>query len=139
MTLTPTQQMNRLGNPIYQLHLYANGQLVGVYSAVTGTANTQDKNRHQGGSKAPLPNGRYRVASSPIPGTEPEVGSLFLPIEPEFATGRTALGIHYDPSFEQSNGEDGTQGCIALTDQNQLEQVLFYVQSYHPQYLEVKI
>ena len=48
-------------------------------------------------------------------GTHPEVGGRFLPIEPLFPTGRYALGIHYDPSFQKTNGEDGTVGCIALT------------------------
>ncbi|ACK67986.1 hypothetical protein PCC8801_4049 [Rippkaea orientalis PCC 8801] len=139
MTLTATEKTNQLGNPIYHLQLYAKGQLIGVYPTVTGKAKTQGKNRHQAGSKAPLPNGRYSVASTPVAGTDPEVGQLFLPIEPQFATGRTALGIHYDPSFEKSNGEDGTEGCIALTDESQLQQVLLYVQTYQPEYLEVNL
>lgn len=139
MTLAPTATTNALGNPIYELRLYGNGQLLGTYATVTGKANTQNKNRHQEGSEAPLPDGQYTVASSTVLGTEPEVGERFLPIQPLFSTGRSALGIHYDPSFGKQNGEDGTQGCIALTHKQDLNQVLDYVDRYQPQYLEVKI
>jgi hypothetical protein len=139
MTLTPTNTTNAVGNPIYELRLYGNGQLIAVYPTVTGKATTQSKNRHQEGTEAPLPDGKYSVASGAIPGTDPEVGELFLPIEPLFSTGRTALGIHYDPSFQKSNGEDGTQGCIALTQKQDLDEVLYYVNIYQPQYIEVKL
>ncbi|GBF81541.1 hypothetical protein AsFPU1_2955 [Aphanothece sacrum FPU1] len=139
MTLAPTSTTNKLGNPIYKLSLYANGQLLAAYPIVTGQATTQSKNRHQEGSQAPLPDGKYRIASGVVPGNEPEVGEQFLPITPLFSTGRSALGIHYDPSFEKSNGEDGTHGCIGLTNKQDFAQVLSYVNSYQPQYLEVKI
>ena len=115
MTLTPTGLTNKLGNPLYQLSLYGNGQLIEAYMTVTGRAYTQNYNRHQAGTEAPLPEGKYRVAREPVPGTIPEVGDRFLPIQPLFRTGRSALGIHYDPSFEKRNGEDGTSGCVALT------------------------
>ncbi|CCI05967.1 hypothetical protein MICAD_1440022 [Microcystis aeruginosa PCC 7941] len=46
---------------------------------------------------------------------------------------------HYDPSFEKPNGEDGTSWCIALTNRADLDQVLNYVRTYRPQYLEVNI
>ncbi len=139
MTLTPTRTVNALGNPIYELRLYANNQLRGVYTAVTGRAYTQTRNRHVAGTQAPLPDGRYTVNRLPIPGTNPEVGGRFLPIQPMFQTGRSALGIHFDPSFEKSRTEDGTEGCIALTNKHDLEQVLNYVRTYQPQYLEVNI
>ncbi|MEA5534194.1 L,D-transpeptidase [Crocosphaera sp. XPORK-15E] len=139
MTLTPTNTSNALGNPIYELRLYAKGQLIGNYATVTGQATTQQKNRHQEGTEAPLPDGKYAVANTAVAGTEPEVGELFLPIQPLFSTGRTALGIHYDPSFQKTNGEDGTHGCIALTQKQDLEQVLHYIYTYQPQYLEVTI
>ena len=139
MTLTPTNTRNSMGNPIYELRLYSNGQLMATYETVTGRANTQNRNRHQAGTEAPLPDGQYQVASAVVPGTHPEVGGRFLPIEPLFSTGRSALGIHYDPSFQKANGEDGTQGCIALTNKQDLDQVLQYVYTYQPQYLEVEL
>ncbi|AKG21010.1 L,D-transpeptidase [Calothrix sp. 336/3] len=139
MTLSPTKCTNAVGNPLYKLSLYANGQLVGTYLTVSGRADTQSKNRHRGGTKAPLPDGKYTVAKGITAGVEPEVGDRFLAIHPTFRTGRSALGIHYDPSFEKKNGEDGTSGCIGLRNKQELDQVLNYVRQYHPQYLQVKI
>jgi hypothetical protein len=139
MLLTPTGMTNAQNNPLYQLSFYANGQLIRAYAAVTGRAYTQTRNRQQAGTQAPLPNGRYRVFKSTIPGTTSEVGGRFLPIQPLFRTGRSGLGIHYDPSFGQGNGEDGTEGCIALTNQWELDELLNYVRIYQPEYLEVNI
>ncbi|WP_375453021.1 hypothetical protein [uncultured Nostoc sp.] len=43
MTLTPTGEANSLGNPLYELNLFANGQLIGKYISVSGRAYTQTK------------------------------------------------------------------------------------------------
>lgn len=139
ITLEPTGKKNLLGNPLYQLSLYANGQLVSNYTAVSGRAYTQNRNRNIAGTQAPLPDGNYRVAKASIPGTISEAGKRFLPIQPLFWTGRSTLGIHYDPSFEKKNGEDGTSGCIALTNKKDLDQVLNFVRTYQPKYLKVNI
>ena len=137
--LAPTDTVNGLENPLYQLQLYANGKLLASYKVVTGRAYTQNRNRHISGTEAPLPDGKYKLFYTTIAGTHPEVGGRFLPIQPLFQTGRSALGIHYDPSFEKRNGEDGTTGCIALTNKSEFEQVLNYIRTYRPQYLEVDI
>jgi hypothetical protein len=139
MTLTPTENKNKLDNPLYKLDLCVNGKSVGTYKVVTGRSKTQNRDRNKAGTEAPLPDGSYRVASSTIPGTHPEVGGRFLPIQPLFSTGRSALGIHYDPSFEKNNGEDGTSGCIALTKKSDFDEVLEYIRTYQLQYLEVSI
>ncbi|MGF1480061.1 MAG: L,D-transpeptidase [Cyanophyceae cyanobacterium] len=139
ITLTKTGNTNAQGNPLYLISLYANGQRAAAFESVTGRSHTQDNNRHVAGTEAPLPNGRYTVASSTVPGTHPEVGDRFLPIYPQFQTGRSALGIHYDPSFDMSNGKDGTSGCIALTNRQDLDHVLSFIRTYQPQYLEVNI
>lgn len=139
ITLEPTGRTNALGNPLYQLRLYANGQPIGTYPAVSGRASTQNRNRNRAGTEAPLPDGNYKVSKTSIPGTIAEAGERFLPIQPLFQTGRSALGIHYDPSFEKANGEDGTSGCVALTNKRDLNQVLNYVRTYQPKYLKVNI
>ena len=139
LTLEPTGRTNTLGNPLYQLRLYADGQLIGAYTTVSGRANTQNRNRNTAGTEAPLPDGNYKVAKTSIPGTISEAGERFLPIQPLFWTGRSALGIHYDPSFEKGNGEDGTSGCVALTNKRDLDQVLNYVRTYQPKYFKVNI
>lgn len=138
MTLTSMGTKNAMGNPVYILSLYADGQKIGDYPTVTGRAYTQNRNRNVSGTEAPLPTGRYSVASSIVAGTHPEVGGRFLPIYPLFRTGRSALGIHYDPSFNKSNGQDGTAGCVALTNKQDLDRVLAFVRSYQPKYLEVQ-
>jgi hypothetical protein len=139
MTLTPTGFTNALGNPIYELRLYVNGNAIASYNTVAGRAYTQNRNRHQAGTEAPLPDGKYRVAKTSVAGTIPEAGDRFLAIQPLFRTGRSALGIHYDPSFEKNNGEDGTSGCIGLTNLVELDEMLNYVRIHRPQYLEVNI
>lgn len=139
MTLTPTGQTNVLNNPLYDLRLYLNGQLVDSFVTVSGRAYTQNKNRHQSGTEAPLPDGRYRVARKVVAGTIPEAGDRFLPIQPLFRTGRTALGFHVDPSFGKNNGEDGTSGCIGLVSKEDLDRFLSFVRTHRPQFIDVKI
>lgn len=139
MSLTPTGQVNQLDNPLYKLSLYVNGQLLKNYSTVTGRADSQYQDRHKSGTKAPLPDGNYRVSFVSVAGSHSETGGSFLPIQPLFPTNRSNLGIHYDPSFEKSNGEDGTSGCIALTNKSDFDEVVNYVYTYRPQYLRVEI
>lgn len=139
MKLLTSGTTNKLGNPIYILNFYVNGQLIKTYQTVTGRVHTQHRNRHKSGTEAPLPDGRYKVAKTPVPGTIREAGNLFLPIQPLFQTNRSALGIHYDPSFEKDNGEDGTSGCIGLKSQAELNEFLNDVRQYQPRYLTVDI
>ena len=139
MRLEKTGRSNKLRNPLYRLCLYAKGRLQASFDTVNGRAHTQNRNRHKSGTQAPSPDGRYRVARWIIPGTHPEVGGRFLPITPTFRTGRTALGIHYDPSFEKGNGEDGTAGCIALTNRSDLDKVLKFHRRYRFRYIDVDI
>jgi hypothetical protein len=139
MTLTPTGYANALNNPLYELRLYVNGQVVDTFYTVSGRAHTQNRNRHQGGTEAPLPDGRYKVATTVTRGTIPEAGDRFLPIQPLFKTGRTFLGFHVDPSFQKNNGEDGTSGCIGLVSRGDLDRLLSFVRTYRPQFLDVSI
>ncbi|MHC5720642.1 MAG: L,D-transpeptidase, partial [Nostoc sp.] len=64
MTLTPTGEKNLLGNPLYELNLFANGQLIGKYRSVSGRAYTQTRDRNRSGTEAPLPDGIYKVATA---------------------------------------------------------------------------
>ncbi|MDJ0675715.1 MAG: L,D-transpeptidase [Calothrix sp. MO_167.B42] len=139
MTLTPTGQTNMLNNPLYELRLYANGRLINRFLTVTGRSHTQNRNRHQSGTEAPLPDGRYTVSRYAIPGSIAEAGDRFLPMQPLFKTGRTDLGFHVDPSFEKNNGEDGTSGCIGLISRQDLSQVLSFVRTHRPKFIDIKI
>ena len=78
MTLTSIGRKNAIGNPIYLLSLYVNGEKIDAYPTVTGRAHTQNRDRHISGTEAPLPSGRYSVARSIVKGTHSEVGGRFF-------------------------------------------------------------
>jgi hypothetical protein len=130
---------NHLGNPIYKLEAYLNGKRHYSLDAVTGRSYTQNANRNLSGTEAPLPDGNYRISPKIVAGVIPEVGETFIPIYPNFNTGRTDLGIHYDPSFDLDNGEDGTSGCIGLTSKEDRDTIENFILQHQPQKLIVKI
>ena len=136
---TPESGVNQIGNPLYTLELYMNGKSINSLTAVSGRVNTQNRDRNRSGTHAPLPDGVYSVSNYLTNGTIPEVGGKFMPITPRFSTGRSALGIHYDPSFNKNNGEDGTSGCIALTSKADRDLVYNFVLTYKPKTLVVEI
>jgi hypothetical protein len=135
----PNKGTNDVGNPIYTLEAYVNGQKYRTFDAVSGTANTQTADRNLGNNAAPLPDGLYEVSNAIVPGTVSEVGRTFIGIYPKFETGRVDLGIHLDRSFNQSNGYDGTAGCIGITTTTDRDAINEFVAKYHPQSLLVKI
>jgi L,D-transpeptidase catalytic domain len=138
---------NRYGNPIYRLHLCAGGKEEKSYEIVTGRSFTQQKNRNQSGTHSPLPNGKYRISSGLTQGMVVEVGRVsglsvsqpFLPISPMFGTGRSALGIHVDPSYNKDPKEDGTSGCIGLTNPADFKSLWSDINQYQIRDLQVAI
>jgi predicted component of type VI protein secretion system len=130
---------NQLGNPVYTLEAYANGQKYRSFKAVTGTAYTQNRDRDRANVAAPLPDGLYKVSPQIVAGNVPEVGRTFVPIYPQFPTARSGLGIHLDPSFNRSNGNDGTAGCIGLIARADRDAFDRYILQYQPRNLVVKI
>ena len=138
---------NKYGNPIYLLHLCVGGKERRSFEIVTGRNFTQQKNRHQSGTHSPLPNGKYRMSNSLTQGMLAEVGKVdglsvrqpFLPISPMFSTGRSALGIHVDPSFNRDPKEDGTSGCIGLTNSADFKSLWANIQNYQIRDLQVAI
>lgn len=138
---------NKYGNPIYILHLCVAGKEVKSYEIVTGRSFTQLKNRHQSGTHSPLPNGKYQIGSRLAQGTMVEVGKVaglnvsqpFLAISPMFRTGRSALGIHVDPSYNKDPKEDGTSGCIGILDQADFKSLWSAIAQYQIRDLQVTI
>ena len=136
---------NRFNNPIYKLTAYRNrsSQQTFRLNAVSGRSFTQDRNRYQSQTHAPLPDGSYAVVAGIVNGTIPEVGGTMIPIFPKPGFNprmrRQALGIHWDPSFNRNRQEDGTSGCIGLTNRNDYRRVRDFVLAYHPRSLEVRI
>jgi hypothetical protein len=138
-------RLNRFNNPIYKLTAYRDR--TSNYSfqldAVTGRNFTQSRNRYQSNTEAPLPDGSYSIAARVVKGTIAEVGGTMIPIFPKSGFDprmrRTALGIHWDPSFDKDAKEDGTSGCIGLTNKSSYYQVKNFILKYRPRDLEVQI
>ncbi len=138
-------RFNKFNNPVYKLTAYRDR--TSNYSfqldAVTGRNFTQSRNRYQSNTEAPLPDGSYSVAARVVKGTIAEVGGTMVPIFPKSGFDprmrRTALGIHWDPSFNKDAKEDGTSGCIGLTNQSSYYQVRNFILKYRPRSLEVQI
>lgn len=141
----PSYPQNRFNNHIYKLSAYRNKTSARVFqfNAVTGRGFSQARNRYQSNTEAPLPDGSYSVASRVVAGTIREVGGTMVPIFPKPGFNprmrRTALGIHWDPSFDKDEKEDGTSGCIGLTNKNDYHRVRDFVFKYRPRSIEVQI
>jgi hypothetical protein len=141
----PRNPQNKFNNPIYKLTAYRDktSNYIFQLDAVTGRGFTQTRNRYQSNTEAPLPDGSYLVAARVVAGNLAEVGGTMMPIFPKPGFNprmrRTALGIHWDPSFDRDEKEDGTSGCIGLTNKNDYHQVRDFILKYHPRSLEVQI
>lgn len=135
----PNKGTNSVGNPIYILETYINGELDRRFKTVSGTARSQQADRHIGDNHAPLPDGMYAVSNWITFSNIPEVDRTFISITPKFQTNRTELGIHLDPSFNKPNGYDGTSGCIGMTTDEDRDAINHFVTKYHPNKLLVKI
>ena len=110
------------GDPIWDLRLEIPGKPTRRFDAVSGRANRQNADRDSMGSRAPLPAGTYSVGPvEPLAdGAYPELGPVWISIEPTFTTGRRVLGIHQDPSAGRLNTQSGTLGCIGLVNRKDM-------------------
>jgi hypothetical protein len=141
----PSHPQNKFNNPIYKLTAYRDNKSNHIFqlNAVTGRGFTQTRNRYQSNTEAPLPDGSYSVSSRVVAGTIREVGGTMVPIFPKPGFNprmrRTALGIHWDPSFDKDKKEDGTSGCIGLTNKNDYHRVRDFILKYRPRSIEVQI
>jgi hypothetical protein len=123
-------------DPIWSLELVNNQNIVlETLPALTGRAYRQTANRNTAGNKSPLPKGIYRIdrlgiASAPF--DDPELGrGYWVPVTPLFATGRSALGFHQDPSWGKLNGESGTSGCIGLESAEATIKLVTWIKHYN--------
>ena len=124
------RQIRSTGDPIWDLRLEIPGEPARHFDAVSGRAHRQDADRDQMGSKAPLPTGSYTLGPvEPLAqGAYPELGPVWIGIEPTFTTGRRVLGIHQDPSAGL-NGNSGTLGCIGLISKHDLLELSELIQA----------
>jgi hypothetical protein len=122
-------------DPIWKVELVVNDKVVESMDALIGRSYRQHVNRHTAGNKSPLPIGSYRIDTSGIalpPFNDPELGTgYWIPITPMFSTGRSALGIHQDPSWGKLNGESGTSGCIGLKTEKETYTFVNWIRQYN--------
>ena len=132
-------EVNKFGNPIFILSMYENGEHKGDLKTVIGRSYSQNLDRNIPGNRSPLPNGQYTIDNRWYYSDIPEAGEQFWPIEPNFQTRRSAFGFHLDPSFEKNPKEDGTDGCIGLTNVQDRATLFNFIKITKPRYLEVNI
>ena len=128
------------GDPIWNLKIEIPGEPLRRFDAVSGRANRQNANRDQLGSRAPLPVGRYSVGvvEPLIDGAYPELGPVWISIEPTFTTGRRVLGSHLDPSAGLQNANSGTLGCIGLVNRSDMLELAQLIERSGTDRLEVR-
>ena len=138
-----SQTIKATKDPIWTLQLISkDGTVLDSLQAVTGRASRQAANRHTAGTKAPLPAGTYRIDRAGIergPFSDPELGrGYWIPITPLFATGRSDLGFHVDPSWGKLNRESGTSGCIGLENTDATVKLVTWIKHFNVSKLTVQ-
>ncbi|NJR18188.1 MAG: SH3 domain-containing protein [Calothrix sp. CSU_2_0] len=126
------------GLRVYQTRLIDNtGKLINTVRAVSGRANKQTPS-NVAGSQTPLPFGIYKFDS---PGSvefkDKEFGGVWSPVRPIFNTGRSEIGVHYDPSALLNNSNSGTAGCFATPTTKEKDIMTNFIRNYKPTHLIV--
>ena len=134
------RRLKTTGDPIWNLKIEIPGEPPRGFDALSGRANRQNANRDQLGSRAPLPIGQYSVGVvEPLAdGHYPELGPVWISIEPTFTTGRRVLGIHLDPSAGLQNANSGTLGCIGLVNRSDMLELAQLIERSGTDQLEVR-
>ncbi|MBF2064290.1 MAG: SH3 domain-containing protein [Calothrix sp. C42_A2020_038] len=134
---------NRTSENINGLRVYtarlidATGRVIKTVRGVSGRANKQTPS-HVQASQAPLPFGVYKFD---FPGIvefkDGEFGGVWSSMTPTFKTGRTELGVHYDPSALKQNSDSGTAGCFATPTTQERNIMTNFIRSHQPVYFVV--
>ncbi|BAZ40897.1 SH3 type 3 domain protein [Calothrix sp. NIES-4101] len=126
------------GLRIYQTRLIdGTGKVINTVRAVSGRANKQTPS-HIAGSQTPLPFGIYKfdfLGSVEFKGGE--FGGVWSPVTPIFKTGRSEIGVHYDPSALLNNADSGTAGCFATPTTKEKDIMTNFIRTYKPTHLIV--
>lgn len=130
VTLSPEQ--TETGERLLNLDLVVNGQVKQRLQAVSGKADVQNFRIGQfsrANSREPLPQGIYALGQVDRAGGLPRaMGDTFIPLAPQFSTGRSGLGIHQDADRPVG---PGTIGCLALLTQADIDTVARFVSAYN--------
>lgn len=130
-----TENIN--GLRVYNVRLIdRNGKVINTSTVrgVSGRANNQTPS-HVGGSQAPLPFGVYKFDfTGVVEFKDGEFGGVWSSMTPTFTTGRSELGVHYDPSALRQNSNSGTAGCFATPTITERDMVTNFIRTYKPVY-----
>lgn len=135
----------RNGNYIYRATLFTQDPHDEdlVIEMVSGRPYAQSRDTHIPDQSAPLPFGSYSLGAGHRldDSAARELGGIWIAATPQFITRRTALGLHYDPSFgidwQSRDTESGTEGCLAAITEADREKLIDFAQQYQPTKLEV--
>ena len=98
------------------------GNVTGNYLVNSGVRRTQNKFGGGGttsaGSLAPVEYGNYRIGGE-MAGQGAGVGSIFIPVNPTFKTGRSSIGFHVDANRSTA---PGSAGCIVFKSQAEFDE-----------------
>jgi hypothetical protein len=126
------------GLRVYETRLIdATGKVVNTVRAVSGRSNKQTPSDISG-SQTPLPFGIYTFD---FPGIvefkDGEFGGVWSPVTPRFKTGRSEIGIHYDPSALKNNANSGTAGCFATPTTQERDVMTSFIRTHKPTHFAV--
>jgi hypothetical protein len=126
------------GLRIYQTKLIdSTDKVIKTVRAISGRANKQTPS-HIAGSQAPLPFGIYTFDFPGIVEFKAgEFGGVWSPTTPKFSTGRSEIGVHYDPSALLQNANSGTAGCFATPTIKERDIMTNFIRTYKPTHLIV--
>lgn len=119
---TRSGQTDEYGNEFLNVELVENGQVVDRVQAVSGRPGRQNFRtaaQSREGSHEPLPEGTYSLGTPEFDansfGNE-ALGGMWIGIDPNQSTERTALGIHVDGDRTAKPGTEGCLGFIRIED-----------------------
>ncbi|KYC35273.1 peptide-binding protein [Scytonema hofmannii PCC 7110] len=129
------------GLRVYETRLIdSNGNVINTVQAVSGRVGKQTPS-DVAGSETPLPFGIYKFDSLGVvgtpPGNKPEFGGVWSPVTPLFSTGRSGIGVHYDPSALAQNANTGTAGCFATPTVKERDIMTNFIRTHKPTHLIV--
>ncbi|MBD2773209.1 SH3 domain-containing protein [Iningainema tapete] len=126
------------GLRVYETRLIdSNGKVVNTVRGISGRVNNQTPSQ-TAGSQTPIPFGIYTFTSPGVVEYKGgEFGGVWSPVTPNFNTGRSELGVHYDPSAFQQNGNTGTAGCFATPTVEERDIMTKFIRGYKPTHFVV--
>jgi Bacterial SH3 domain len=126
------------GLRIYEARLIdSTGKVINTVRAVSGRVGKQTPS-HIAGSQAPLPFGIYTFdAAGVVEFKGGEFGGVWSPVTPTFKTGRSEIGVHYDPSALKGDANTGTAGCFATPTIAEKDIMTSFIKTYKPTHLVV--